>query len=236
MPPYEIREATSGILSALSAAHARGVFHGTLDAAQVWFTPEGAVKVSGAGIVPVGSSEERAGIRADLRRVAVLLQEMFAGGPALQGLAPELSGPGVDDAWRSFFKRLKGEGEEAFATAEEALESLRAIPVVVPRKPWVMPGWIAGPVLIVASFLGAYVALGMFYLPGFLRILAGLGAAGLYAAGRRGVRHPRWTVALWSGIFWAIAARPLGTLPMMGGILLSLVAAAALLAASRRRS
>lgn len=232
--PFEVREATGGVLAALVAAHGMGVFHGSLDAKQVLLGAGGVVKVAGLGVVPGGVSISRVGIRSDLRDVARLVQHMFSAGSAPGTPADRLEGAGVDDAWRSFFTRLKGEGEEAFATAEEAIDALRAIPVATPRRPVRLPSWIAGPVLIVGCFLVAYVALGMFYLPGFLKILAGLAGAGLVVAGSRGVAHPKSSGLFWCGLFWTIAARPLHPLAFTAGIVLTLAGAAAFAAASVR--
>ncbi len=233
--PFEVLAVAAGVLPALAAAHGMGVFHGTLDAGQVLLGAGGLVKVAGLGIIPAGVSISRVGIRSDLRDVARLVQHMFSGGAAPGAPADRLEGAGVDDAWRSLFTRLKGEGEEAFATAEEALDALRAIPVAAPRVPRRLPSWIAGPVLIVGCFLVAYVALGMFYLPGFLKILAGLAGAGLVVAGARGVAHPRSSGLFWCGLFWTIAARPLHPLAFTAGIALALAGAAAFIAASLRR-
>jgi len=234
LKPFEARDAAGGVLSALAAAHGLGVFHGTLDASQVLLSAGGGVKVSGFGVVPAGTSVSRVGIRSDLRDVARIVQHAFAGGSGPGSLADRLEGAGVDDAWRSFFSRLKGEGEEAFATAEEALDALRAIPASGPRPPRRLAPWVAGPILISGCFLLGYVALGMFYLPGVLRILAGLGGAGLVVLGMRGVARPRSSAVFWCGLFWTIAVRPMPA-AFVAGVAVTLAGAGAFLAASLRR-
>lgn len=232
--PFEVRDVLSGVLPALAAAHGLGVFHGGLDADDVLLGAGGVVKVAGIGVIPAGLPIARVGIRSDLRDVAKLAQRMFSGGPAPVVLAERLEGPGVDDAWWSFFTRLKGEGEEAFATAEEALDALRAIPTAAPRAPRRLPSWIAGPVLIAGCFLVGYVAGGMFPYPGVVRLLGGAAGAILVAAGWRGVARPRSSVLFWTALFWTIAARPVPAV-FGAGIVLTLAAAALRVVASLRR-
>jgi hypothetical protein len=87
----------------------------------------------------------------------------------------------------------------------------------------------------VGCFLVAYVALGMFYLPGFLKILAGLAGAGLVVAGSRGVAHPKSSALFWCGLFWTIAARPMPPLAFALGLVLALAGVVAFIAATRGR-
>jgi hypothetical protein len=174
--------AAEQVLRALAFAHARGVVHGRLVAADVLLAVDGRVKVSDFGLA--GSSADP---KADLRAVG----ELMAAG----------------DPWGL---RLRA-GE--FATAEAALA---AKPDVAPSPR--MPSWIAGPILIVGTFLIAYVGVGVTFagLQPSLKLIAGAAGAGLCAVAWRHVERPLLAAVFWGALLWGVGARVEG-LQFTGG-------------------